>query len=118
MDNLKLPLDTYHLTDADYKAMWQAAGPIEIKMVEKCGACHHKLHDTFYYENPYLKPQGVCAALLHVLDLYTWRVALGFPHWDGDDRRVYQIHCPDRTGTVWQMRKVNRQDLKEPTVAG
>ncbi|MBN1217471.1 MAG: hypothetical protein JXM69_00965 [Anaerolineae bacterium] len=93
-------------TDAEYKALWQTCGPIEVKMVEKCGQCVHNLHDTFYYETPYKKPQGICTALLHVLDLYAWRVALGFPSWQADDRHTYRIHCPDATGTVWEMRKV------------
>ena len=77
-----------------------------IRLVEKLGQCRHNAGDKFVYENPYKRPQGVCNALLHVLDLYTWRVSLGFPSWNEKDRNVYRIHCPDHTGTVWEMRRL------------
>ena len=67
------------LTDEQYKELWQKLGPIEIRMIEKHENCKHNLGDVFYYEQPYPRPAGVCHALLHVLKLYTWRVALGFP---------------------------------------
>ncbi|MHB0997771.1 MAG: hypothetical protein ACYC27_00880 [Armatimonadota bacterium] len=84
---------------------WVNTGPIEIKMVEKHEKCKHNLGDTFYYRNPYNKPDGVCHALLHVIDLYIWRVALDFPSWEDDDNSVYRIHCPAKNGTVWEIRK-------------
>jgi uncharacterized repeat protein (TIGR04076 family) len=91
----------------DYKKLWEKIGKIEIKMIEKNEECKHELGDTFIYENPYQKPVGVCNALLHVLDLYTWRVALGFPSWYEDDWTVHKIHCPDAKGTVWAMKKID-----------
>ena len=98
-----------NLTDAEYKKLWEDLGPIEIKMVEKNEKCPHDVGDVFYYKHPYSRPEGVkCHALLHVLDLYTWRVALGFPSWEDDDRGVHRIHCPAKKGTVWEMRKVER----------
>jgi hypothetical protein len=105
-DNLRLPLELERLTDADYKELWKLAGPIEIKMVEQIGKCKHKLYDTFYYDSPYKQPEELCYALRHVLNLYTWRVVLGFPSWEADDRSVYRIHCPSKKGTVWEIRKV------------
>lgn len=93
------------MSDEQYKKEWDRTGPLEIKMVEKIGKCIHNLGDTYVYENPYKKPDGVCNALLHVLDLYTWRAALGFPSWEADDRTVFRIHCPSKKGTVWEMRK-------------
>ncbi|MFC1954680.1 hypothetical protein ACFLVZ_02520 [Chloroflexota bacterium] len=75
-------------------------------MAEKNGQCHHNLGDTYVYHTPYKRPENVCFALLHVLDLYTWRVALGFPSWNDEDRGVYRVHCPDGTGTVWEMRGI------------
>jgi uncharacterized repeat protein (TIGR04076 family) len=90
----------------DYRELWDEIGQIEIKMVEKHEECKHEIGDTFVYDNPYEKPAGVCNALLHVLDLYTWRVALGFPSWNSEDRKVHKIHCPDAKGTVWEMRKI------------
>ncbi|MFH1179277.1 MAG: hypothetical protein V1710_02845, partial [Candidatus Bathyarchaeota archaeon] len=50
--------------------------------------------DSFFiestlYEDPYRKPEGVCPALLHVLDLYAWRTALGFPSWGPMDRKAH-----------------------------
>jgi hypothetical protein len=41
-----------------------------------------------------------------VLELYLWRSALGFPSWNEEDRGVFQIHCPDKKGTVWEMKKI------------
>jgi uncharacterized repeat protein (TIGR04076 family) len=93
----------------DYQALWQKIGKIEIKMVEKHEECKHNVGDTFIYENPYQKPAGVCNALLHVLDLYIWRVALGFPSWNEEDYMVHKIHCPDPKGTVWEMRKITNE---------
>ena len=90
----------------DYQALWQRIGKVEIKMVEQNEECKHNLGDTFIYENPYQKPLGVCNALLHVLDLYIWRVALGFPSWNEEDYQVHKIHCPDPKGTVWEIRKI------------
>ena len=90
----------------DYRALWQRMGKIEIKMVEQHEECKHHLGETFSYETPYQKPANVCNALLHVLDLYIWRVALGFPSWNEDNWAVHKIHCPDPKGTVWEMRKI------------
>ena len=94
------------MDDAGYRDCWDALPHIEIRMIEKHGECRHALHDTFEYTSPYQRPTGVCPALLNVLDLYIWRLVLGFPSWNEDDRAVYVIHCPDRTGTVWEMRAV------------
>ena len=77
---------------------------IEIRLVKKIGECPHEEGDVFYYENPYKPPRNVCHALLHVLNLYTWRVVLGFPSWNDAEPRAYRIHCPDHTGTIWEMR--------------
>jgi uncharacterized repeat protein (TIGR04076 family) len=93
----------------EYIRIWQRLGKIEIVMVEKHEECRHALGDVFVYENPYQKPAGVCEALLHVLDLYTWRVALGFPSWNSENRRVFKLHCPDPKGTVWEVRKLGPQ---------
>ena len=104
---LDLDIDVSKLkTHDDYRALWKKMGNIQIKMVEKHEECTHTLGDEFIYENPYQKPAGVCAALLHVLDLYTWRVALGFPSWDSTNWKVHRIHCPDAKGTVWEVRKI------------
>ena len=94
------------MTKKEYRDRWEDAGPIEIKMVEKKGKCKHKLGETFQYRTPYERPAEVCFALLHILDLYTWRVAQGFPSWEKDDDSVYRIHCPSKLGTVWEMKKV------------
>lgn len=103
--DLHVPMDQIPDHQA-YLKLWEKIGRVEIRMVEKNEECRHNLGDTFVYENPYRRPANVCGALLHVLDLYIWRTALGFPSWNSDDRRVYQIHCPDRKGTVWEMKKI------------
>jgi uncharacterized repeat protein (TIGR04076 family) len=89
-----------------YKNIWKDISKIQITCIEKNEECKHAVGDTFIYENPYKRPDGVCTALLHVLDLYIWRVALGFPSWNENDFQVYQIHCPDKKGTVWEMKKI------------
>jgi len=106
-DSIDLSINVDSIKNHDeYRELWKKIGKIEIRMVEKNEECKHCLGDAFIYENPYARPQGVCNALLHVLDLYTWRVALGFPSWYSDDRKVHRIHCPDAKGTVWEMRKI------------
>lgn len=90
----------------DYLGKWEELSPIQVSMVEQSGNCCHGLGDTFLYKTPYEKPAGLCNALMHVLDLYTWRVTLGFPSWEEDDECVFRIHCPSKTGTVWEMRTV------------
>ncbi|MGD0338802.1 MAG: hypothetical protein ABSB78_08415 [Bacteroidota bacterium] len=105
---LEIPLNLENFTTDDYHELWNHLGPIEIRMTEKCGKCKHALDDVFVYQHPYDKPAGVCSALLHVLDLYTWRVALGFPSWESDNRKVHRIHCPSKKGTVWEMKKLEK----------
>jgi len=90
----------------DYQEAWKRLSKIQITCIEKNEECKHTVGDSFFYENPYKKPEGVCAALLHVLDLYIWRVTLGFPSWNTDNHFVYKIHCPDPKGTVWEIKKV------------
>ena len=89
----------------EYKGLWKDLPKIRIELVDKIGQCPHEEGDIFYYENPYKPPQDVCYALLHVLNLYTWRVALGFPSWNEKNPDTYQIHCPDHTGTIWEMKR-------------
>ncbi len=91
----------------EYGDAWKRIGKIEVRMVEQYEECKHKIGDTFIYDDPYKRPENVCTALLHVLDLYTWRVALGFPSWNTENRKVFKVHCPDAKGTVWEMRKIN-----------
>ena len=96
------------MTREEYLNHWGDLYAIEIKLTDKIGECRHNQGDVFYYENPYKRPENVCFALLHVLDLYTWRVTLGFPSWNDKDPGTYRIHCPDHTGTIWEMRRVER----------
>jgi uncharacterized repeat protein (TIGR04076 family) len=107
-DQIDLNIDVSKITDhEEYKKLWSNMGKIEIKCIEKNEECRHKVGDIFIYENPYKKPQGVCDALLHVIDLYTWRVALGFPSWNTGNRKVFKIHCPDPKGTIWEIKKID-----------
>ena len=105
--------DLLKTNDRQYKDLWKKLGPIEIKLIKKSEACRHKVGEKHYYKNPYARPKNVCSALLHVLDLYTWRVALGFPSWESKDRSVFKIHCPSKNGTVWEMKKfLKKSSLK------
>lgn len=104
-----LDIDLYSpMPREEYLKYWDRLSKIEIRLVEKNGQCKHNLGDAYYYDNPYKRPEGVCFALLHVLDLYTWRVTLGFPSWNDVNPRIYRIHCPDHTGTIWEMRRVEK----------
>jgi uncharacterized repeat protein (TIGR04076 family) len=105
-----LNIDINNLSDTKYKKLWKRLGKVEIKLIEKIGKCKHKIGEKYIYTSPYEKPRNVCHALLHVLDLYTWRVALGFPSWESDDRSAYRIHCPSKKGTVWEMRKIEKSN--------
>ncbi len=96
------------MSDDNYINRWKDVEPIEIKMVQKLGKCKHELGDTFQYKTPYERPNQVCFALLHIMDLYTWRILQGFPSWEKDDSNIYRIHCPSRLGTVWEMKKVKK----------
>ena len=105
--SIDLNIDPALIKDhGDYQELWKKIGRIEVRMVEQHEECRHRPGDTFIYENPYVKPAGVCGALLHVFDLYTWRTALGFPSWNAENRKVFRIHCPDPNGTVWEMKKI------------
>jgi uncharacterized repeat protein (TIGR04076 family) len=97
----------------DYLNRWRKLSPIVVRMIKKDGKCAHELGDTFYFENPYEKPRDLCNALLHVLDLYTWRVVLGFPSWEEDSEHIYRIHCPSKKGTVWEMKKARMSDYRD-----
>ena len=75
-------------------------------MVEKNEQCMHNVGDIFIFDNPYTRPEKICNALLHVLNLYLWRVALGFPSWNTEDKKIYNLHCPDPKGTIWELKKL------------
>ncbi len=100
-----LELNDAKISTEEYHELWKELGPLEIKLVDKIGKCKHELNDVFYYKTPYEKPNNVCTALLHVLDLYIWRVALNFPSWETDDCRIHRIHCPAKKGTIWELKK-------------
>jgi len=100
--------DISKLSDAEYRKLWEGL-KIEIKMVEKNGECKNGLGDTFIFASPYKRPENVCFALLHVMDLYSWRAVLGYPSWNAENREVYSIHCPDATGTVWEMSRLAKK---------
>jgi len=91
----------------EYIKIWKKLGKLEVKCIEKNEECRHNVGDTFIYETPYNKPKELCNALMHVLDLYTWRAAFGFPSWNSEERKVFKLHCPDPKGTVWEMRKID-----------
>jgi len=91
--------------DDAYGEAWRKSGPLVVRLVDKYGRCAHEVGDEFVYETPYDAPPQLCHALAHVLDLYLWRVALGFPSWEADDSRIYRVHCPSKRGTVWELRK-------------
>jgi len=108
-DKIDLNIDLHSPMNRDeYLKNWERLYKIEIKLTEKIGECKHNIGETFYYDNPYRRPENVCFALLHVLDLYTWRVTFGFPSWNEKARDVFRIHCPDHTGTIWEMKRVNK----------
>lgn len=88
----------------DYHAVWDRLHPVEIRMIEKNEQCKHELGDSFILKHHYDFPEQVCHALMHVLSLYVWRASVGFPSWE-DDRSVFRIHCPDKKGTVWEVRR-------------
>src|SRR4030042_5505451 len=104
-DTIDLNMDLSAIKNhSDYRKLWEKIGKIEVKMIEKNEECKHNLGDTFIFDDPYTRPAGICRALLHVLDLYTWRAALGFPSFNGENRKVFKLHCPDPKGTVWEMK--------------
>ena len=89
----------------DYLKEWKKLSPMLATMTKKYGLCNHDMGESFYLRDPYDRPEGICTALWHVLQFYTWRVALGFPSWEPDDEAIYRLHCPCETGTVWELRK-------------
>ena len=103
--DLNIDGSQFHNHD-DYLTIWKKIGRIEIRCVESSDDCRYKAGDIFIYENPYKRPSGACEALIHVMDLYTWRVALGFPSWNSENRKIFKLHCPDPKGSVWEMKKI------------
>lgn len=65
----------------EYLAEWKKLSPVVITMTAKNGLCNHELGESYVLKGPYDKPPKLCYALWHVLSLYTWRAALGFPSW-------------------------------------
>lgn len=90
----------------DYHQVWQRLAPVEVTMIEQNEQCHHALGERFVYRHHYDKPEGICMALHHVLQLYIWRASVGFPSWE-EDPSEHRIHCPDKKGTVWAVRRHN-----------
>jgi uncharacterized repeat protein (TIGR04076 family) len=106
-DTLDLGIATDKIrSHEDYRKIWEKIAPVEVKMIEKNERCKHDLGESYVYRNHYERPKDLCPALAHVLDLYIFRVSIGFPSWE-DDPLVHKIHCPDKKGTVWQLRRLN-----------
>lgn len=102
--DLNLPqINDYH----EYKKVWNEFKQIKVECVEKYEECKHNIGDVYYYANPYDKPNELCSALKHVIDLYIWRVELGFPSWNQNNSKIFRIHCPDSKGSVWELSKSN-----------
>ncbi len=93
--------------DPERRQAWEATGPLELRMTEKHGKCSHAEGTVFRFANPYELPTELCCAMAIVARGYVWRAAMGFPSWEADDRSVYRLHCPSKTGTVWELRKVS-----------
>jgi hypothetical protein len=103
---LRLNIDLAKVTSpADYKGTWKRIAPVTATNIQKNQKCPHALGATFVYRDHYDKPEGICTALHHVLQLYIWRASVGFPSWEPDDRGVYRIHCPAKVGTIWELRR-------------
>ena len=105
--NLDIDFDEIK-SHADYKDVWKRFHPVEVKMIEKNEECRHNLSDAFTYDNHYDKPAGICSALHHVLQLFIWRASIGFPSWE-QDRSIYRVHCPDKKGTVWEVKRTKQE---------
>ncbi len=103
--NVNVDLDAIKDSD-DYHAVWDRNHLVEIRMIEKNEHCKHELGDSFILKHHYGSPEKVCHALIHVLSLYVFRASVGFPPWE-DDPSVYRIHCPDKKGTVWEVKRAN-----------
>ena len=95
----------------EYVQQWKKLTPIVITMTQKNGRCNHEQGETFELKNPYDRPAGICSTLWHVLEFYLWRVEFGFPSWEPDAPTVYRLHCPCETGTVWEVRRAETNDL-------
>jgi hypothetical protein len=68
--NLDLDIDMKNIKNHDdYKKVWNQLGKIETTMVERNEECKHCIGDKFIFKNPYDKPNGLCTALLHVMEL-------------------------------------------------
>jgi GNAT superfamily N-acetyltransferase len=106
---LSLGVDPAGIGDyAAYRDFWKRLPRIEAVMVEKNEECRHGLGEKLVFNDPYDRPSGICHALCHVFQLHLWRLSLGFPSWNGEDRSTYRLHCPDAKGTVWELRAVPR----------
>ena len=107
-EHLDLDIDVEAIRSyEDYQAVWGKLAAVQARMIEKNEQCRHDIGDRFVYDNHYHKPAGICSALHHVFQLYIWRVSIGFPSWE-DDPAVYRIHCPDKKGTVWELKRAER----------
>jgi uncharacterized repeat protein (TIGR04076 family) len=112
-EELSLGIDLGGIGDyRAYRDFWHRLPMIEARMVEKNEDCRHSLGDSIVFENPYDRPAGICHALCHVFQLYLWRLSLGFPSWNAEDRSVYRLHCPDAKGTVWELKAIPRAPSK------
>jgi GNAT superfamily N-acetyltransferase len=102
---LRLLLDPKSIKSyADYKLIWAALPELQVECISATTDCKYKTGDIRLYRHPYEKPADFCEALCRVLDLYTWRAALGFPSWNEENPAEYLIHCPDSQGTVWRLK--------------
>jgi ribosomal protein S18 acetylase RimI-like enzyme len=115
---LSLGIDMAGYPDhASYRELWKRLLPVEARMVEQHEECRHKLGERLVFDGPYAHPPEICHTLNHVIQLYLWRCSLGFPSWNGADRSIYRIHCPDAKGTVWELKALSRAPSGDPLEA-
>lgn len=109
---LSLGIDYAGIADyKDYRDFWKRLPRVEARMVEQHEDCRHSLGEVIIFDSPYERPIGICHALCHVFQLHLWRLSLGFPSWNEEDRSAYRLHCPDAKGTVWELRAVQREGV-------
>ena len=104
-------------TYEEYTKVWDRIPPVEVTLIERKGGCKHEVGDSFIYKNHRDRPPEICASIHHVLELYLWRAALGFPScapWEPDDHSIYRVHCPAVNGSVWELkRKINSSQITD-----
>jgi len=85
---------------------------LRIKLIWKMGKCPHNIGDEWTLPYALMRPEGLCNDAHYAMTPYLSMAASGGRSWEEDG--VWRIHCPSKTGVVFEITPIIEKDHKWP----